>query len=145
MFFFRNENHEAQFIHNPASYDYPFFYHAFVASRQPYFSSTTSSRRLATIKIRSENIISNSDFGPKAACGFSIFFVLHLKLPPLGDLGLDIDSNYCDGQLRDQNYFWFLKSSLEIKTVHFTRFVEKSYPRPQAVSSKDKIPFEEPH
>ena len=38
-------------------------------------------------------------------------------------------------------FFWFLKSSLEIKTVHFTRFVEKSYPRPQAVSSKDKISF----
>ena len=41
--------------------------------------------------------------------------------------------------------YWFLKSSLETKSAHFMRFVEKSYPRPQAVSSKDKIPFEEPH
>ena len=92
-------------------------------------------------KISSQTAIS----AQKTAHGFSTFFVLHLKLSPLGDLGLDIDENYCDGQLRDQNFFWFLKSSSEIKTVHFTRFVEKTYPRPQAVSSKDKIPFEEPH
>ena len=145
MFFFLHVNHGAQFIHNPASYDYPFFYHAVVASRQPYFSSTTSSRRLATIKIRSENIISNSDFGPKAACGFSIFFVLHLKLSPLGDLGLYIDKNYCDAQLRHEIIFWFLKSSLETKTAHFMRFGGKCHPRPQAVSSKDRIPFKKPH
>ena len=74
-----------------------------------------------------------------------MIFVLHLKLSPLGDLGFDIDKNYCDAQLRHEIMFWFLKSSLETKTAHFMQFLEKAYPRPQAVSSKDKIPFEERH
>ena len=90
-------------------------------------------------------MVLNSDFGSKKADGFGIFFVFHLKLPPLGDLGLYIDKNYCDTQLRHEIIFWFLKSSLETKTAHFIQFGKKCHPRPQAVSSKDKIPFEEPH
>ena len=74
MFFFLHVKHRAEFIHNPASYDDPFFYHAVVASRKPYFSSTTSSRRLATIKIRSENIILKQWFRPKCSIWLQHFF-----------------------------------------------------------------------
>ena len=86
-----------------------------------------------------------SDFALTGPYGFGMIFVLHLKPSPLGDLGFDIDKYYCDAQLRHKVIFWFLKSSLETKTAHFIRFGKKCHPRPQAVSSKDKIPFEEPH
>ena len=145
MFFFLHVKHRAQFIHNPASYDDPFFYRAVVALRQPHSASTASLRRVAASNIRWENIICISDFGLTGRYGFGMIFVLHLKPSPLGDLGFDIDKYYCDAQLRHKVIFWFLKSSLETKTAHFIRFGKKCHPRPQAVSSKDKIPFEKPH
>ena len=86
-----------------------------------------------------------SDFGAKKGYAFGMIFLLHLKPSPLGDLGFDIDKYYCDAQLRHEILFSFLKSSLEMKTAHLIRFGEKRYPRPHAVSSKDKIPFEKPH
>ena len=145
MFFFLHVKHRAQFIHNPASYDDPFFYRAVVALRQPHSASTASLRRVAASNIRLENMICISDFALTGPYGFGMIFVLHLKPSPLGDLGFDIDKNYCDAQLRHEILFWFLKPSLDNENAHFMQFGKKSYPRPQAVSSKDKIPFEEPH
>ena len=135
----------AQRFQNPASYDDPFFYHAVVALRQPYSASTASLRRVAASNIRLENMIFISDFALTGPYGFGMIFVLHLKPSTLGDIGFDIDKYYCDAQLRHEIIFWFFKSSLETKTAHFIRFGKKCHPRPQAVSSKDKIPFEEPH
>ena len=145
MLFFLHVKHRAQSIANSALYDDPFFYHAVVALRQPHSASTASLRRVAASNIRLENIICISNFGPKIGYAFGIIFVLHLKPSPLGDLGFDIDKYYCDAQLRHKVIFWFLKSSLETKTAHFIRFGKKCHPRPQAVSSKDKIPFKKPH
>ena len=143
--FFLHVKHWAQSIANFKSYDDPFFYRAVVALRQPHSASTASLRRVAASNIRWENIICISDFGPKIGYAFGIIFVLHLKPSPLGDLGFDIDKHYCDAQLRHEILFWFLKPSLDNENAHFMQFGKKSYPRPQAVSSKDKIPFEEPH
>ena len=122
-----------------------FFYHAVVALRQLYSAPTTSSRRVAAVDIRLENIIWICDSVQTGPYRFGIFFVLHLTPSPLAGRGLDIDKKYCDAQLRHEIMFWFSKLSLDNEIAHSMRFVGKYHARHQGVPSKDKIPFEEYH